>query len=230
MYARGGARDSRWRVGDGASSISRSTRWLSRISSPFRPSSSRSSLDMMKEEGLVPVKPFEAEELVDLWSRSDAILQRDTTTTFELAKTKLEPRSDRRRRVIARRPHSHTSIGVRRPEGELITIGFESSDKGLVKRPRRSPTLWFALYGETWPTWDALVTQLEADPPQGWTAGDEWYGQPRFWRYLGEVVGWTGTFDDQRGQLADVLRSVRQWVDSHRPSDAGRSRRRWGRR
>lgn len=174
--------------------------------------------DMMKEEGLVPVKPLEAEELVDLWNRSDAVIQR-YHDYFRACKDELGKAlgsSQKSNHTPSKQSYIYQEFVT--PEGELITIGFESSDKGLVARPRRSPTVWFALYGATWPTWDSVLTQLESHPPHGWTPRHRWYGQPRFWRYLGDVVAPAGTFDAQRSQLADPVRLVRQWVDAQRPA------------
>lgn len=187
-------------------------------------------VDMMKEENLVPVKPLEADELVDLWSRSDTLIRR-FHDYFRACKDdigKAMRSSPKSNRTPSAQSYIYQEFAT--AAGELITVGFESSDTGLVRRPLRSPTLWFALYGETWPAWtDSFLTQLESNPPEGWTHRHRWYGQPRFWRYLRDVVDAAETVEVQRAQLCDALRDVRGWIDAQRPARMGRARKGWRR-
>ena len=169
----------------------------------------REFLDMLSDEGLIPVKPLQGSELRDLWSQSEANIRR-YHEYFRACKDAISEA------LMApplrnRTPSSQTYIyqEFKTAEKEQVTVGFHFSDRGLPIKPkiyRDAPIVWLAIYARVWPGWDALAGRLEANPPERWRVNPKrWYAQPQFWRYLDDVLG-EGSFEDQRKQTRVRLR------------------------
>ncbi len=164
-------------------------------------------LDMLTEEGLIPVKPLAGDELTDLWSRSQAVVAR-FHDYFRACKDAIAD-------ALEATPHSNRSSAqmtyvyqdFRTATGELIGVGLNYSDDDLTLSPqayRHLPYVWLTIEASGWPNWDTPVAELEANPPDSWTVSkDRWWGRPQVWRYLDEVLG-AGSFAEQKARFAVV--------------------------
>ena len=185
-------------------------------------------LDMLSEEGLIPVKPLEGAELRDLWSQSEAVIRRyhDYFSACKEAIARALDAPPLRNRM----PSSQTYIyqEFETAEREIITVGLHFSDRGIPVTPRiyrDAPIVWLAIYAGAWPDWETAVARLEGKPPDSWQVNPKrWYKQPQFWRYLDEVVG-TGSFEEQRARLATVCGEAREWLLLARPANFPKPRR-----
>lgn len=189
-------------------------------------------LDMLEDEGLVPIKPLAGEELRDAWSRSQALLSRfhDYFRACEHAigqALEATPRS----RLTATQRYVYRDFETN--NGELIGVGFEYSDEELPIPPRTRrnvPIVWLTVEAKDWRDWPGAIVRLEATPPEGWRlSAKQWWYRPRVWRYLDEIVD-ADTFEQQCAQVADACGQGRDWLLSVRTTeDANRPSRRWRR-
>jgi hypothetical protein len=174
-------------------------------------------LDMLTEEGLIPVKPLADDELTDLWSRSYLVIDR-FHNYFRACKDAIAGALDampHSNRSSAQMPYIYQDFAM--SSGELIGVGLNCSDGHLKLPPaayRDAPYVWLTIEAFDWPDWDAAIARLEAQPPDGWNvSADRWFKRPQIWRYLDEVVG-TGSFADQRARLATACGQGRAWLAS----------------
>jgi len=185
-------------------------------------------LDMLNEEGLIPVKPLEDNELVDLWSRSQAVIGR-YHEYFRACRDAIAE-------ALGATPHANRSSAqatyiyqdFETVDGELIGVGFNYSDHDISITPkvyRDAPIVWLTIEAYDWPTWESAIVRLEAKPPDAWRVNpDRWYERPQVWQYLKDVLG-TGTFEEQRARLAAACGQGRGWLRSARPRGYRPSRR-----
>jgi hypothetical protein len=180
-------------------------------------------LDMLTEEGLIPMKPLEGEELLDAWSRSEAVIRR-YHDYFRACKDAVAKELDARphpNRSSATPTHIYHDFETH--DGELIGVGLSYSDHVLTIKPkvyRDSPVAWLTIEATDWPDWESAIARLESMPPEGWQLNpDRWYYRPQVWRYLDDVVG-TGTFDEQRARFVAACGQARNWLETARPASA----------
>lgn len=177
-------------------------------------------LDMLTEEGLIPVKPLAGDELTDLWSRSQAVIAR-FHDYFRACKDAIAEALDAKphyNRSSAQMTYVYQDFTT--PTGELVGVGLNYSDDDLTLPPhayRDAPYVWLTIEASDWPNWETAIARLEAHPPDGWNvSADRWWNRPQVWRYLDEVVG-TGSFAEQKARLAAVCGQGRAWLASARP-------------
>jgi hypothetical protein len=179
-------------------------------------------LDMLNDEGLIPMKPLEVDELGDEWSRSQVIVRR-YHDYFRACREAIAE-------ALEATPHSNRSSAqatyiyqdFETAEGELIAVGLNYTDREFPLTPkvyRDAPVVMLMIEAHDWPDWESAITRLEKKPPAGWRVNPKrWYGRPQVWRYLDEVVG-AGTFDEQRSCLASSCGQASDWLASARPAD-----------
>ncbi len=173
--------------------------------------------DMLNEEGLVPMKPLEGDELVDAWSRSNVMIGR-YHEYFRACQDSVA-------KALSAKPHSNRSSAApgyiyqdfETLSGEFIAVGL-SADRGDPTKPR-APMAWLSLDARSWPNWQTVMPRLEAAPPEGWALNARWWGRPCVWRYLHEIIG-DGTFEDQRSRFAAACSAARGWLESARDASA----------
>jgi hypothetical protein len=173
-------------------------------------------LDMLSEEGLIPVKPLAEEEMTDTWVSSEIVISRYhdyfRACVDPIAK-ELGARADRHREFAA---PGYIWRGFKAETGQFTAIGLNSSDVGLPVRPKiylNAPIVWLEVEAER-----LASPPVDPEPPRGWKINPQrWSGErPRVWQYLHEVVG-TGTFEEQSHRLAEACAEVRAWLSSIRP-------------
>jgi hypothetical protein len=185
--------------------------------------------DMLAEEGLIPVKPLEGEELTDAWSRSQAIIERyhEYFRTCKDAIADALEAPPHPNRASAQATYVYQDFAT--VEGELIGVGLNYSDHGFPITPkvyRNAPIVWLTIEANDWPGWESAIASLEANPPEGWRVNpNRWYYRPQVWRYLDEIIG-AGTFEEQRARLAAACGQGRGWLLSGRPQNYRPRRRR----
>jgi hypothetical protein len=164
-------------------------------------------LGMLSEEGLIPVKPLQADELLEMWSRGAAIIRR----YHDFHRACRDAIAD----ALHAQPHSNRSSAhatyiyqdFETAAGERICVGFNYTDREFPLTPkvyRDVPVVFLAIAAEDWPGWDSAVARLEENAPDKWRLNpNRWWGRPQVWRYLGDIVG-DGTFEEQRERLAEA--------------------------
>jgi hypothetical protein len=175
-------------------------------------------LDMLDEEGLIPVRPLEADEFV-LWR--DA---RITVTRFhEFFRACVEA-------IGAGLGAKPSSNSWSKNEGYIwqdfvyddgcrVVIGIQDSDERRVPKAlaRETPLLWMALEAKHWTNWTSAKDQLDANPPAEWLPWKRLWGErPQVWRYLDGVLG-RGTFEEQRDRLAAACAVGTGWLRNAEP-------------
>lgn len=177
-------------------------------------------LEMLTEEGLIPLKPLTGDELSDLWSRSQAVIAR-FHDYFRACKDAIADALDAKphsNRYSAQMTYIYQDFTT--TNGELIGVGLNYSDDDLTLPPqayRAAPYVWLTIEASDWPEWPAAIARLEAHPPDGWNVSvDRWWDRPQVWRYLVDVVG-TGSFAEQKARLAAACGQGRAWLASARP-------------
>jgi hypothetical protein len=179
-------------------------------------------LEMLGEEGLIPVKPLERGELTgwpDAWAiveRFHAFFDACKPAIGEALGTPPSPNS-------WSKAASYTYQDYVYDDGSRIVVGLNCSEGERVPKPvRRSvPMLWVAVEAKHWPDWKEAKDRLEGATPDGWNTWHRWWGErPQIWRYLDDVIG-EGTFEQQRDRLAATAAAAKQWLEG--PQDPVRS-------
>lgn len=184
-------------------------------------------LEMLSEEGLGAVEPLRGDELTDAWSRSRAVVER-YHAYFRVCVEAIAEALQASPQGSVHAGHASVWVNFLTAEGENITVALEDSDRayGISSKVHRDgPIIWCAAAAPEWPDWESVVVKLESTPLEGWRSASRWYGWPRTWRYLDEVVK-TGTFGEQRSELAAACTEVRDWLRSGKspsPADPGRT-------
>jgi hypothetical protein len=175
-------------------------------------------LDMLAEEGLIPVKPLAPNELA-MWQDAWAVVER-YHAFFDACKQALgdalgTPPSANSWSKSA----SYTYQDYVYDDGSRIVVGLNCSEGERVPKAARRgvPMLWIAVEAKHWPDWAKAKDRLEAAIPDHWNAWHRWWGErPQIWRYLDEVVA-QGTFEQQRDRLAAAVTASKAWLDGARP-------------
>jgi hypothetical protein len=175
----------------------------------------REFLDMLSEEGLIPMQPLSEEELGRAWRDSYQAIHHYwdffRACTGEIAER------------IGASPASAWSGGIGGAwqdflfeDQVLLAVGLHYTDEEELVVPSHSVIVWLAprAEDEDRPDWPEVANRLEALPPDGWTvAAKRWYRRPYVWRPLLDVVG-VGSFEEQKSRLADAATLGRAWFDS----------------
>lgn len=182
-------------------------------------------LEMLTEEGLIPMKPLAGDELKDLWSQSQEVIAR-FHDYFRACKEAIAE-------ALEAKPHANRSSAqmtyiyqdFQTADGELIGVGLNYSDEDLVLPAdayRDAPYVWLTIEALDRPDWDEAIERLEASPPEGWQVSQErWYGRPGFWRYLDEIVG-NASFAEQKARLGAACGQGRAWLSSAKATRSSR--------
>jgi hypothetical protein len=187
-------------------------------------------LDMLTEEGLVPVQPLASSELADDWSKSQAII--DHYHDFfrackDTASEALGGALAHRNRSSFQRTYVYQDFVTDREELIGLGFGYSDYDLELPKAHRRGhPYLWITVEAGDWPDWTSRARRLERHPPEGWRVNEEtWWGRPQIWRYLDDALG-VGSFENQQAGLSAACQQGLAWLKSARPRGYEPSRRR----
>lgn len=179
-------------------------------------------LEMLGEEGLVPMKPLTTDEYTT-WSQAWAAVRRfhdffmscREAIAVEIGATASSKSTN----------EGYVWQDYVHPDGSKIVVGLSCSDDGRVPRSsiRDTPILWLAVEAKHWPDWSAAMDRLDASTPAGWRSWKRWWGErPQIWRYLDDVIE-DGTFEAQRQQLASACAVATTWLANAdlRARDAG---------
>jgi hypothetical protein len=172
-------------------------------------------LEMLTDEGLVPMKPLTADELQGAWSDSYQLIQR-YQDFFHACKGAIGEELGAELISGAKSDRSYWFWqDYALTSGARLVVGLHYTDEaekapGYV--PSRTPTIFIAaeIGGEDE---QATYTMLEASPPSGWYIGPRWYGtRPQAWRPLAPILDATSV-DEQRKALARTVSVGREWVE-----------------
>ena len=174
----------------------------------------REFLDMLAEEGLIPMKPLSEEELGRAWRDSYEAVRR-YWDFFRACKGEIADRTgaSQASNSWANQLNSAWQDFVFEDQVHLA-VGLYYTDEYEPVAPTHTVIVWLAPRAEDRPDWAEVADRLEAQPPYGWTvAAKRWYRRPNVWRPLADVVG-VGTFEEQKSRLADAAATGRAWFDS----------------
>jgi hypothetical protein len=167
-------------------------------------------LDMLGQEGLIPMKPLMPEEYAK-WPDAWRAVRR-------FHEYFLDCREAIGAALGAKATSKSTSEGYiwqdyLYDDGCKIVIGLNcSDDRALRNIARDVPIVWMAVEAKHWPDWPAAADRLDAARPEGWHAWDRWWGErPQVWRHLDDVLG-DGTFEEQRQRLAQACSVGTSWL------------------
>jgi hypothetical protein len=178
-------------------------------------------VDMLTQEGLIPMKPLGTSEVGHVWADSTQRIWRYHeffSACVEAIGEQLE--MDLRRGKSERIDYVYRSFI--NESDEVLFVGFDSTDAGNPvpsKRSKNAPTVWLAVDASNWPDWDDAGQQrLERQIPPGWSLnhGRRWGYAPQIWCYLDETLG-DGPFEEQRRRLAEKCAVAAMWIDACRP-------------
>lgn len=173
-------------------------------------------LEMLEEEGLIPMKPLEPAEY-GTWRHASGTVRR-FHEYFRECKAAIadalgataSPNGWSNNEGYAWQDYLYE-------DGAKIVVGIQDSDHDRVPRSaaRYVPLLWVAVEAKHWPDWFAAKDRLEANPPAGWRLWPKrWWGErPNIWCYLDEVLG-DGAFEEQRERLASACAAAKAWLDT----------------
>lgn len=170
-------------------------------------------LEMIAEEGLIPMKPFADEELGVAWQDAWQVIER-YRDFFSSCKGHIAEALD-----ATASSNSRSDRGdwfwqdFVWDDGLRLAIGLLNTDRYERIPPSAktgAPILWLAPNAEHLLDWDALAAWSDRHQPIGWQPGNRWYRRPTCWRYLSEVVG-TGSFDEQRDRIVSAAVAGRDW-------------------
>ena len=170
-------------------------------------------LEMLGEEGLIPMKPLVSDEYQgwrDAWV---------TVTRFhEFFRDCKGAIGDALGATASSNSESKNAAYIWQDyvcgDGSKIVAGFNASDEEHVARSaaRHTPLLWMAVEAKHGPDWAAAKDRLEVAPPVDWHLGKRWWGErPLVWRYLDQVLG-EGSFEEQRTRLAQTCAVGTTWL------------------
>ena len=175
----------------------------------------RDFLEMLSEEGLIPVQPLTTTELGPARAAAWTLVRR-YREFFHACKTRIAKLSgaDALSNSWSDRgdwfwQDYRFEDGVRLVIGLLATDEFERLPAGTHTR---APIVFLGVKADHLPRWEEAAAWLDAHPPEGWRAGNRWQSRPTAWRYLAEVVG-DGTFEEQRERLAAAATAARPWLE-----------------
>lgn len=173
-------------------------------------------LEMLQEEGLIPMTPLSPTELGPAWSESREMINHFRAfldaCTGEIEAAVGAP--------AGARSYPHPEFVWRdfsRDDGWRLAVCFHYTDEGkrLKGQPAtRTPILRLGArtHGD-WPN-PALLAGLEAEPPSGWKVDPEhWLGRATIWRHLAEVLE-EGAFEEQRERLASACSDGIRWINN----------------
>jgi hypothetical protein len=174
-------------------------------------------LEMLSDEGLVPIQPLSDEELGHAWNDSRNVIRR-YHDFFRACKTAIGEHLGAE--VISGSASDHVEYiwqDFRLTDATRIVVGIWFTDEGVPLKPpiyRHSPIVWMAVQGDAWPDWETKAHWLEENPPAGWRPRKKrWWGRPEVWCYLSEAVG-SGTFDEQCERFARRCGLGSAWVNA----------------
>lgn len=176
----------------------------------------REFLEMLSEEGLIPMQPLTTAETGATWADSWRIVRR-YREFFHACKERIGEE-------LGASPVSNSwsdrgdwfwqdymfEDGVRVIVGLFCTDEFERIP-AVAKT--RSPLIWMAVQANHVEDWPHLKVALEANPPAGWSTGKRWHERPNFWRPLAPLLT-AESFEEQREQLASAVAAARPWIDA----------------
>lgn len=173
----------------------------------------REFLEMLADEGLVPVSPLTPSELGTSWADAWRIISR-YRDFFHACKDAI---GDGLGAVMI--PNRWSDPGYMfwqeyvLPDGSRLVVGLLHTDEyEKVPQHVRNPILWAGALAEQHESWARLREALWAIRPAGWSKGNPWRGRPTMWRPLDEAVRGE-SFEEQRGSLARAAREIRAWFD-----------------
>jgi hypothetical protein len=171
-------------------------------------------LEMLSEEGLVPIEPLAPSEMREAWANAWAVVRR-FRDFFHACKPEIAARTG-----MSQVSSSSSDRGdwfwqdYRDADGTRLVVGLYFTDENERLPPGahvRAPIVWFGVLADHLPEWKAVSAWLGAHAPAGWHAGNSWWGRPTAWRYLSDVVG-EGSFDEQRDRLAAAMTAAQEWL------------------
>lgn len=174
----------------------------------------REFLEMLGEEGLIPMRPIEFTEL-QAWSSAYETVRRFHDFLFSC-------RDAIGKTLGARASSKSTDEGYVwqdfiRDDGCKIVVGLNCTDSSRMPRSaaRQTPILWMAVEASHWPDWAAAKDRLDASPPAGWTSWKRWgFGdRPQVFRHLEDVI-LTGSIEQQRQKVADACAAAVLWLQA----------------
>jgi hypothetical protein len=171
-------------------------------------------LEMLEEEGLIPVKPFDPDNELTIWREAWKTVER-FHTFFNASKAEVAKKLDASPIPNSK---SDSAAGIwqdfQSADGARFAVGLDGSDEMWRSRGAalNAPVLWIAAADSCSASWAEVADAMEKQPPVGWlsTAERAW-GRPCIWRLLHETIG-TGPFDEQRLRLADACAVARSWI------------------
>lgn len=173
----------------------------------------REFLEMLAEEGLVPVEPLRESEFGTAWADSYRVIGR-YREFFDACREQIglavgaEP--------IGRFRYEWGDAcwqDYQFKDGARLAVGLWGGDEktpGSERGPEPVMYLEAKLdHPENW------METLEKSPPEGWTTGERWWGgeRPQVWRLLRPLLS-APTFEQQREAIASAAASGRSWIDT----------------
>ena len=173
-------------------------------------------LEMLTEEGLVPVKPFDLSELTS-WHEARNTVER-FHELFAACKNDIAVGLLGAEAISSSKGAgpAYTWQDFALPNGGRVAVSLSATDQDELpaRRARRAPTVWVAIDVSGHPDWKAVAERLDARAPKGWRRTRvRWWGRPAIWRHLDEVLG-DGSFEEQRARLAGACGAALDWYYS----------------
>lgn len=180
-------------------------------------------LDMLSEEGLIPMLPLNDQELGAAWRDGRRVIRR-YHKFFKACMGDIGEALSAERVGNGAEHFNWVWQGYRDQEGVRFVVGFHYTDEAFPLTPRvysGAPAFWVAISGDGRPEWPALAASLDAHPPEGWHLDPRgWWGYRRIWRPAESVLGRCG-FDDQRQNVASAAGIARAWLATAEAARAG---------
>jgi hypothetical protein len=170
-------------------------------------------LEMLEQEGLIPVKPFDPENELTSWHGASRTVDR-FHTFFDACKPEIAEKLDAS--PVPNKKSAgpgHIWQEFQFSDGARLTVGLDCSSEGHPGRGGAvdAPVLWMQLANSSRSDWPELASAMDKRPPAGWSSTERWEHHPWIWRPLHETIG-TGSFDEQRLRLADACAVARSWI------------------
>lgn len=176
-------------------------------------------LEMLSEEGLIPMKPLTDSDL-NSWQEAWMTAQRFHAFFGACGEAIREALG-----ASTKTPGSNSAGYVYRDfireDSVKVAVQLDASDEDRVSKSlaRKVPVLWLAVEDSGSSDWPAIANRLDASVPPDWHATSRWWGRPRIWRYLDDVLG-SGSFEEQQARLAEACRTALEWLKSARSPEA----------
>lgn len=171
-------------------------------------------LEMLSEEGLVPTKPLTGTEMGSTWPNAWTTVRR-YRDFFNACKARIAERTGTSQLCSSSDRGDWFWQDFQYDDGSRLVVGLLCTDEHERLPPgahRIEPIVWMGVKGDHLPDWDARLARLNYSAPEGWRAGNLWWGRPTAWRYLAEVID-EGSFEEQRDRLADAATAARGWLE-----------------